>query len=363
MAVESYDVQAAAVTTTINHPTNTISVIGVGGCGINLANQIGDLYEATPVAERKHYSRPQVVNVDSSRQNVRYVKSAKDDNTYIIRKGGDVLKNPHGNELDGGGGDRSFLREIAPTAAKEVASKWPFNDVVVVAFSAHGATGGTVGLQIMKEALAAQKQVYAIVVGGTTGAHRQHATNAVKLALLKYQTESGRGLGFFYAENAGMLPSDEALADQAVIDFWTALSLIHARTAMRLDGRDIENALQVHRITGGDPQLFQLFTAFNDDELERAPTPVCVIGNVTNQYTSTPGAQQVLAGAKYAKLGVHDIDANQPLPTVFLLATRVSDDFVRAHSLDLQASRTTLQSESAIDQKLMATFVNSDDVF
>lgn len=321
--IANYETQSATATA-VN--TKVVRVYACGGFGINRGRDIQESYVTMSERDKAHYVKPDVVYVDSSRGNLIGLEASAQ--TYILKQKPDLLKNATGEELTGGGGDRAYLRELAEEAAPEIVAKFPFFTYNVVIFSAHGASGCTLGMQIYREALKQKKHVVLIVVGGAHGAHRVQNTNAVLRALMKYQQDNNWSAGVYYQENPGLLPTDELGVNQKVLEFWAGLSNVLAGNASRLDQRDIMNWLQLPDSLQLAKSLYLLGACFSDSELEGAKNVVSVIGAVAPNTELSDGARATLNSAVYLKLGVVE-DSDPQLNAVFLTASALTDEFLR----------------------------------
>lgn len=360
MSVKNFDTDAAVKSQTA---PKAVRVYACGGAGINRGRDIYESYATMNDSDKKHYVKPDVVFIDASRGNLNGLPA--DAQTYILKKKPDLLRNATGEELNGGGGDRAYLRELAEEAAPSIVAEFPFTTYNVVTFSAHGASGCTLGMQIYREALRQKKHVILIVIGGAHGAHRVQTTNQVIRALLKYQQENDWSAGVFYKENPGLLPSDELEVNQKVLEFWAGLSNVLAGNASRLDQRDIMNWLQLPQSLEIPKSLYFLNACFSDAELENAQNVISVVGAVAPNTELSVGARQTLNSATYVKLGVIE-DSEPQLDAVFLTASTLTADFLRdvaSNASNAKDSLTRTARPVAQVQNLASQLFDGDDVF
>lgn len=341
-----------------------VRIYACGGAGINLGSSIEEAYRSSTVEDRAGHVEPDVIYADSSRMNMGRLRA--DARTYVLRARPNLLESAQGEELRGGGGDRAFLQPLAEEAAPEIVRKYPptagYN---VVIFSAHGASGPTIGMQIYRELLRQKRHVIIIVVGGAHGVHRVQTTTTVQKALLKYQAEQNWSAGIFYMENPGLLPADEAVVNRAVLEFWAGVSTVLAGVASRLDQRDVENWLQLPGSLRMEKALYLIKACLTEDDLAASKNVVSVVGAVCPEVKISPAAQQVLESALYAKLGVFDGPAPQ-LNAVFLVAEQITDDWLRGVVTSANAVKSALEATalpSATTRTIIGTIVTDEDVF
>ena len=94
-----------------------IPLYACGGCGINVGAMIANMQRTIKAEDRTHHAVAEVHYIDGSTQNYGSIPAAdQKDNTYVMRRRDasvDLLHNPDGEELSGGGGDRAFMAAIA----------------------------------------------------------------------------------------------------------------------------------------------------------------------------------------------------------------------------------------------------------
>ena len=104
-----------------------IPLYACGGCGINVGAMIANMQRTIKAEDRTHHAVAEVHYIDGSTQNYGSIPAAdKKDNTYVMRRRDasvDLLHNPDGEELSGGGGDRAFMAAIAAKEAESVLTR------------------------------------------------------------------------------------------------------------------------------------------------------------------------------------------------------------------------------------------------
>ena len=322
-----------------------IPLYACGGCGINVGAMIANMQRTIKADDRTHHAVAEVHYIDGSTQNYGSIPVAdQKDNTYVMRRRDasvDLLHNPDGEELSGGGGDRAFMAAIAAKEAESVLSRWPASDEMnVVAMSAAGSVGATMGAHIFKQILAQGKPVVVILV--SVNASSLRASNSAKtwMTLMQFQHNSNTSAGVFHAVNSGASRNAEIKTDDAIMAFWLNFSNVLAGTAQRLDARDIKNWLHFNQVFKTDAQLLLVDAYTTAASMQKADHDfVSAIGIQREDLTDTAAADTVLGKVLYNKVGVIS-STTPPFNEAYLTARPLSADLLR----DVDNNLTNAQS-------------------
>lgn len=336
----------ASISVGVGTPTvRKIPLYGCGGCGINIAAMIADMQRTIKPEDRVHHAYAEVHYIDGSTQNYSAIPEAdQKNNTFVMRRRDasvDMLHNPDGEELSGGGGDRAYMAAIAAKEAEAVLQRWPASDEMnVIIMSAAGSVGATMGAHIFKQILAQGKPVVVILV--SVNASSLRASNSAKtwMTLMQFQAGSNTSAGVFHVVNSGASRNAEVESDNAAVAFWLNFSNVLAGTAQRLDARDIKNWLHFNQVFKSDSQLMLVDAYTTAASMQKAGHDfVSAIGIQREDLTDTAAADAVLGKVLYNKVGVIQA-ANPPFNEAYLTARPLSADLLR----DVDNNLTTAQS-------------------
>lgn len=341
----------------------TIPVYACGGGGINIGAALSTLN--APTAE---HAIPDVHYIDGSSQNLASIPEKDKDNVYIMRRrdGIDVLQHPDGEELKGGGGDRTFMMGIAANEAKAVLKRWPASDEMnVIIMTAAGSVGSTTGSQIFKQILAEGKPVIVILVSVNASTLRAANTAKTWLTLMQFQKQSGNSAGVFNVINSGASRSAEVEADNKVIEFWLVMSNVLSGLAHRLDARDIFNFLNFNQLFKTDPQLL-LVDAFPNGQAMAATKHqyTSIVGIQKEDLASTDAADAVLANVLYTKLGII-ASPNPPFTEAYLAARPLPDELMRELDSSITSTQQTVATSATGSKQqsaLLNRYIGDDDL-
>ena len=317
----------------VKYNPREIPIYACGGAGINNGANLLNIYnEEMPVADRSFYAKPKVIFIDGSRQNQTSIPNATEANTYFLRRmddGVDTIKNPDGIELSGGGGDRSFINDVASYNAPMILAKFPPSKVCnIIVFSAAGASGASTGQHLFKEMVRLGYPVIAVVIEVNASASRQSNTNKTLISLINYQQKSKVSAGIHRVSNTGLTITAEKAADNQICNFMLSTLAVMSGIPSRLDEKDIQNWMDYFRVTRSDtPELLEVdFSTAADLNSKNASS---IIGIVKTHVEPLPVVEKALSRAMYVKMGIIEDDSH-PFDEVYLTACPIDMNLIQS---------------------------------
>jgi hypothetical protein len=215
-----------------------VKIYAVGGFGIN----IGTAFIKAHLAD-KNLSHVDVVFVDTSDANMRDERLRTVDESKIYRF----------PKLKGGGKNRKELHPKIVPHVPELLSKLQPTDFNIVVHSASGASGSTVGPEIVREILQRNGNVLVLQAGSTSD--RMVLTNTV--GTMKSYAAISRRLNkpivsYMNTATKTLSPSE---VDQRAIAALYLMSIVFSDKNDRVDTTDLTNLLNYHKVTNFEPEF------------------------------------------------------------------------------------------------------------
>ena len=203
----------------INSEKNTVSILAVGGCGINLLKKLETTDEMANITR---------CFIDTSMSNLR---NAKVDESEIFIFDG----------LDGSGKARTENHEVIGKQAKHILAKFPPAKFNILISSASGGSGGVLANTLASYIQSEDHSVVVILVGST--ASEIEIQNTMK-TLMSYDAIAHRNkapIVMHYLENSKESP--RAVIDDAAVAAIKALLVLFSGQNDELDTADLRHWL------------------------------------------------------------------------------------------------------------------------
>lgn len=215
----------------------TIRVYCCGGTGIN----IGSEYAKRRTTDG--YASLAMTYVDTSKSNLVKAGITESNQVFLLPK----------EDTDGSGKVRKSNSDAIADSVKGLISKHPAERFNVVMFSASGGSGSVFGPLIVQELLKRDAAVLAVVVGGEESLISANNTINTMKSLESISRNIDKPIVMFYAHNR--LGTSRTVADNAVNEALSVISLLCSRQNDELDTQDIANWIGYHRSTSVAPKL------------------------------------------------------------------------------------------------------------
>lgn len=224
-----------------------IRIYACGGAGTNIVSQIS----AEDAA---------VCYIDTSGANL--TQDMNLDNVYRIEG------------LNGSGGNR---RENYHTIAKEIApilERFPAGDFNIVVHSASGGSGSTIGPLVMKALLEQKAATVCVVIGADDSAIRVGNTINTLKSLESISLLTEQPVVMSYHENTSGVPRGSIDTEARYV--LEALIILASQENRELDGQDVTNWVQYHKVSPVRPQLSFLNVHDSRQEAAKVVEPISV---------------------------------------------------------------------------------------
>ena len=211
----------------------------VGGFGIN----IGVAFQNTHLVDNKNLGHVDVVFVDTSAANMRDSRLKSVDESAIYRF----------PKLKGGGKNRAELHPKIVPHIPELLAKLPPSDFNIIVHSSGGASGSTVGPEIVREILQRNGNVMVLQSGSTSD--RMVLKNTV--GTLKSYSAISRRLNkpiISYSNTASETLSPSEIDLRAITALYL-MALVFSDKNDRVDTTDLVNLLNYHKVTNFEPEF------------------------------------------------------------------------------------------------------------
>ncbi len=237
-----------------------VRLYSAGGAGINIGSKVQQLVRG----EDSVYAELDTVYIDTSKANLH--SNIPADKLYLI------------DGKDGSGGRRAENYEDIAPRAREILNTFKPADLSIVLSSGGGGTGAILASCLVSELLAMDNLVVVVCVGDD--ATKTWASNTLK-TLQSYENIAAKRekpVVVFYLQNGADM--SRTTVDLRIQELVAALMLLFSRRNRELDGKDLYNWINYHKVTSHKPGLAAL-TLFSD----KVNADIAKIGNLISIAT------------------------------------------------------------------------------
>jgi hypothetical protein len=231
-----------------------VRLFSCGGAGINIGSKVAAML--TKQTDQNVFANLDTVYLDTSKANLHAGIPA--DKLYLV------------DGKDGSGGIRAENYEDIAPRTREILNLFKPADLNIVVSSGGGGTGAVLASCLTSELLGNDKLTIVVMVGDdatktwtentlkTIKSYQNIAINTRKKPVVMYYLQNGRDM-------------NRAAVDARVQDLVSALLLLFSRRNRELDGMDLYNWINFHRVTSYSPNLvaLSLFTDKVDTDLNK----------------------------------------------------------------------------------------------
>ncbi len=220
----------------MKNPIN-VCVYAVGGLGINL----GPIFDRNRQANG--FDHVDVVYVDTSDANMNDARLSGIGEDKIFRF----------PNLKGGGKDRRVLHPKIVPHIPDILRKFPPKTFNVVLHSSGGASGSTVGPELVREMLLRGLNVVVVQVGASSDLTLLRNTIGTLLSYSDISRKTNRSVISWYSEITQKTPQSNV--DERALSALFLLSVLLSNRNDRVDATDLNNLLNYERVTSFTPEF------------------------------------------------------------------------------------------------------------
>lgn len=250
---------------------NTVRIYGCGGAGVNIGDWLSTSLEGVNTNNLPDIS---VSAIDTSLSNIKHLNNEPKD-VFIV-------KDKHGNVLDGAGQNRREIHPHVVAAIPKILLDIPPLDFNIVVFPAAGGSGSVISGEIIAELLKRDEKVIALIIGASdTTRNAENSLNVLR-GLENISVKCDKPVVARYYENG--TDGTRAEVDRKVTaDLILLLTLLSGNNG-ELDTRDLYNWLNYPKVTSFKPHLslMAISPALTSEEIEDNVVAVATLAKVSD---------------------------------------------------------------------------------
>lgn len=254
-----------------------VRIYGCGGMGMNIAQRYADVDHKAGAA----VANP--VYFDTSRANVR--EGMNEDDVFTLEG------------RDGSGKKRSTNKDEIAQVIRNALHQYAPMDLNIVVFSCAGGSGSVFGPLVVKALLERGERVVAISAGSESSAIEAKNTIDTLKGLENLARITERPVVTYYEHNDRK--SVRSDVDRSMIFAISSLLVLASRQNDEMDGEDLSNFLDFHKVTSVQPRLALLNIFGSGDKLNKAIRDPISIASLYND----PDDERIDATPEYQSTG------------------------------------------------------------
>ena len=270
--------------------SNTVSIYGCGGMGVNLVSELQAI--SAPDAG---FAAMATCFIDTSRSNL-LAKKVHEDQVFLFEG------------IDGSGKVRAMNYEDISKNALAILQKFKPSALNIVVHSASGGSGSVIGPVLVSELKAKGEQVIVILVGSTDTRTETENTNKTLKSYEAIAIKRGSPVVTHYLENSAEF--NRTIVNKQAKYAISLLCGLYSGQNEELDSADLKNWLDFLRFNGGAPQLSSLNFSVGEKELDKVGTIASVatlpLPEMSTRLAHTPAYQTVGFVPEVWRMGVKD---------------------------------------------------------
>ena len=264
-----------------------VRIYGCGGLGMNIAQRYSD------VDHKPGHATAHPAYFDTSRANVR--DGMNEDDVFTLEG------------KDGSGKKRTTNKDDIAQVIRNALHQYTPMDLNIVVFSCAGGSGSVFGPLIVKALLERGERVVVITAGSESSAIEAKNTIDTLKGLENFARQTERPVVAYYEHNDRK--STRSDVDNSMVFAISSLLVLASRQNDEMDGEDLSNFLDFHKVTSVQPRLALLNIFGNPEKLVRAVRDPIGIASLYND----PDEARIDATPEYQSTGfmhgrVKDID-------------------------------------------------------
>lgn len=315
---------------------NTLSIYGMGGCGINSINNIIIPSEAAGFPETFYAS------IDTSKSNIA-PKSVNKGETFLIPG------------IDGSGKDRRFAYKLALPHIDSMLLASPPKNFNIVIFGLSGGSGSVLGPLLIEELIKRGEAVIGMCVIST--ASSKEANNAYQtLGTLQNLSVKSLKTPIVCCMYENTSTTTRAMVDDRIENDIRSIAMLVSGMNLEMDKKDLYNWLNYDRITKVPAQLvdlnIHLGKGTNTNEVESAIAIANLLPSKSDNELELGQMYSCVGYCSEATIGAYTAD----IPPMHFI---ISNQYMNARTQEL--SKVIKEFEVAEEALVSATIPSFDD--